>query len=667
MIVLVLNRRIIQIYFQCNQRYRHQDELTTLENTDPEFFQFLKDNDADLLDFGKDEIDALEEEEDEEDDVIGSDMIEVDEKVLNTYVEKAKSGSLNGLKQLLAIFRSACIPSGDMTDERRTSRYNVNSPEVYELTMTKTIETVYLSMHKILNISSNQSGGGGLSAAAISHLNHNPKWKKVEVLVLSFYKSLLHTIASLADNQSSSQQAQVLTYLISSMENYIPLLGSMHRLTNTVLKVLIGIWSIDRSNGDKTKEDGNTNDTRGHAFLRIRQIAILLPGAITEDCFRSVYLAFTRHCKSYNDTTAASVNFMIACIIELYKVDVQLAYQLGFIYVRQLGLFLRTAFNKKTAESVKQLISWQYINCLRAWTTIVSAIPLNNEKGLGELAFPLIQIMLGVLSVAPSNVNIPTKLHLIGFMQQISANCKVFVPTTPKLVEILECPELSSKPVPSTDVAPKLSTLVRFSADSICKNAVRDVVVTEVINAIRRDVEILRYHAGFPEYIFLSLRKIKNFLKKCKNTKWKDLLRALISHMDEVSADAKSYRQALGKSPMEVGSSMNFEALLEVANRTHKNILPVEHRFKKLMFGQNSNSLPVTKPSKVSFTAAADADAEEDEAQAKVANKKRKTSDEEKGKKKKSKKVKAVSEVTSHDEEADTVQAMNGDWSDDDN
>ena len=96
------------------------------------------------------------------------------------------------------------------------------------------------------------------------------------------------------------------------------------------------------------------------------------------------------------------------------------------------------------------------------------------------------------------------------------------------------------------------------------------------------------------------------------------------------------------------------------------------------MFGQNSSTaLPVGKPSKVSFTAAADADAEQDEAQAQIANAKRKatatgtdtttSSGTEEVKKKKSRpNKKAVHRSSYNEEEADTVQAMN-DWSEDDN
>ena len=45
---------------------KHQSELSSLESTDPEFFQFLKENDAGLLDFGKSEIDDIQEEEEDD-------------------------------------------------------------------------------------------------------------------------------------------------------------------------------------------------------------------------------------------------------------------------------------------------------------------------------------------------------------------------------------------------------------------------------------------------------------------------------------------------------------------------------------------------------------------------------------------------------------------------
>lgn len=678
---------------------KHQSELSSLESTDPEFFQFLKENDAGLLDFGKGEIDDIEEEE--EDDSVQS-SIDVTEEVLNGMLEKAAGGSLSALKSLLAVFRAACIPSGDVKEGKRVSRFTVNSPLVYELCMTRTLETAHGAFYKQLGLSSSSN----ISKDTIAGFAEHPKWKKIEVLVLSFFKSVLHTLASLVDHHSE-QQEPVITYMITMLEHYIPLLAPMHRLMSTVLKVLVGVWCthdqdaamqaaeakasgvVDRN---KNRDAGAPNPARSHAFLRIRQMAMILPGSAAEDCFRTIYLAFTRHCKSYNEHTAPSVNFMMICVVELYRSDLVLAYQLAFLYVRQLGLFLRTAVSKKTSEAVKQLISWQYINCLRLWSRVISYYPTSNQHGLGELAFPLVQIILGVIQVAPSSYNIPCKLHLIGFMQQVAASCKLFIPTAPRLLEILETPELLNKPTPSTDIPAKLSGIVKLATDGINKAPVRDLIVAEVVKALRFEVEIYRFHPGFPEYIYLSVRKLRNFMKKCKIPKWKDLIRALVSHTESLATEAKIYRQKLGKSPMEISELQEFEPLLAVANArpTAKGpaILPVEQRVRTMMFGGGA-TLNVTanpdsgKTARVSFAGVSnrsevaamvrDGDSEDEEIEGEGETRKRKATNREdesvsntkkKKKKPKKKKIYDVNAEGAHGE--DEVAPMD-DWSDDDN
>jgi nucleolar complex protein 2 len=92
---------------------------------------------------------------------------------------------------------------------------------------------------------------------------------------------------------------------------------------------------------------------------------------------------------------------------------------------------------------------------------------------LGPLIFPLAQIMFGVMASAPSVYFVPLRLHLITCLHQLAASGKVFIPTAARLAEILEHPDLTVKPTPSTDLAPKIQFLVRLPADSILKVAVR--------------------------------------------------------------------------------------------------------------------------------------------------------------------------------------------------
>ena len=125
-----------------------------------------------------------------------------------------------------------------------------------------------------------------------------------------------------------------------------------------------------------------------------------------------------------------------------------------------------------------------------------------------------------------------------------------------------------SKTIGSTDLAPKIEYLVRFQSNSISKAIIRDTIIQEAVQLIRQDIEIYRYHVGLPEYIYLTLRKLKLFLKKCKITKWRDQIRILIGQMEQYSTFVQKNRVLLQKAPMDI---IEFEPLLP-ANTPHAQI-----------------------------------------------------------------------------------------------
>jgi hypothetical protein len=175
-----------------------------------------------------------------------------------------------------------------------------------------------------------------------------------------------------------------------------------------------------------------------------------------------------------------------------------------------------------------------------------------SEEDLGPLIFPLVQIMFGVLAASPSEVYIPLHLHVISCLQQLAAHSEHFIPTASKLTDILELHAISQPPTASTDGPPKFLHLVRLPVGSVTKAPVRDVIVQAVMNMIRYDTEIYRFHVGLPEYLYLTTKKLKAFLKKTKINRWRDTVRALTHHLEQYSAFARDSRQKLGLPPMEV-------------------------------------------------------------------------------------------------------------------
>eukprot|EP01038_Epipyxis_sp_PR26KG_P006502 gene6502-8939_t len=529
---------------------RHQEELKSLKEKDPEFFQYLQGHDSDLL------HGALKS------------KIDVTDKILATTIQKALNGSISELKNLLSIFRVACIPSGDLDTDgndddedgmEHKGKYMVSNPLIYENVMTGAIDAVSKAIAAHLDLKD-------FKKESLSNISKHPKWKKMQHAILSFFKSILFTLNSLSNNYNIQQQHEVSVFLIDSLESYIPFLAALPRLSKGVLKILLTIWSYS-DNAPQTNETQNNNISagesesiivRGRAFLRIRQMAIILPGSVAEECFRSIYLKYAKQVKLYNEQLSSSLNFMIQSIIELYKTDTALAYQQSFLFIRQLALLLRTAFLKKTQESFRNLVSWQYLHCIKLFTHLLSSIP-SQKDGLGALTFPLVQIIFGLFNLTPSSYYIPFKFHLINYLHILAANCQVFIPTSARIIELLEHSDLLSKPTPSTATPPNLNYLIKLPSDSITKVVFRDAIIQYGISLLRHDLEIYRYNVGCPEYYYLTIRKLKSIIKATKLSKWKDQYRNLVGLYEQYSNYAKTTREKLSKSPLQI---TEFEALL---------------------------------------------------------------------------------------------------------
>lgn len=536
-----------------------------MEQQDPEFFKFLQENDSNLLDFDDSDDEAELSDSDEEEypaDAEGVDasgeqygaddddfgdhdrpLVEATSELVAAAVTAANQGSYSALKRLMAFFKAACIPANaEDSDSGSKGRYTVSSPELYNAIMVKTMENAYKGFYLQLGLKR-----GKVTSEVINKLEEDPRFKKVRSLILSFYKSILRSLDSLA---STDQAREVVLYLVSSMEPYICLLAPMKRLAKSVLKVLLKLWS----SGPSPAED--ETHSRGHCFLRIRQLCIVLPGVMPEDCFKSIYVTFARNSKTFTELNESSITFMAQCVAELYKLDSVLAYQQGFLYIRQLALHLRAAYIKKTPESVRQVLNWQYLNCLRLWTRVICGMPSPDE--LGQLVFPLAQVMQGVLTIAVSAIYLPLRFHVVTCIQQLAANANAFIPLAPKLRDVFDLNDILSAPKPSTEVAPRFQYLVKLPSDDLAKPAVRDAIVEETVYLLRQESEIYRYNVAIPEYLYLTTRKLRHFCKQCKIGKWRDLAKTLINQNEEISSSAKRNRVTLGKAPVEI---TDFETL----------------------------------------------------------------------------------------------------------
>jgi nucleolar complex protein 2 len=445
---------------------KHKRELSQLAVTDPQFYEFLKKEKGgeELLRFGQDDDKNVQELKHEEgvehkqkkssersistDDSKG---MPLNLKTLKKWEEIALKGkSIKTTKRLIGAFRSAArindtedednsiCDENAADDEPNTPHKRRRTKEEIEQFNEKRLKSKY----KILD------GGvfNFIIVTCLKNLGHvfdllinrdkskerkkfypkkYPRWKKISAMVKSYLTNLIHFMNQLTD-------PKMITFLLKQTENMLGYFGPFPKLAKKFLKKLLEWWG------------GAMETVRVLAFLNIRRLALDLPFPFIDTCLKGIYLTFVRNAKFTNPKTQPLITFMMNCVVEMYGLDFVCSYQHMFVYIRQLAILLRTAYNNKTKEHYETVYNWQYINSLRVWTRVLCAYP--SQEALSLLIYPLVQVIQGVITLVPTPRYFPLRLQCIKMMNEIALhNTNVFVNSLPFALEILQAPEVLKK------------------------------------------------------------------------------------------------------------------------------------------------------------------------------------------------------------------------------
>jgi nucleolar complex protein 2 len=541
---------------------RMKAEMEKLAENDPDFHEYLQNNESSLLDF-KNEIGGIEGEDDDDDDEdddamegAGDDDDDDDEPKSNDVLVDAKtlkameygafeSHGLKPLRKLIQAYVSAChMADAQDQDEDGSGRLRINnskkylieSSTVFDKLMVTCLSKVHEELHyHLLGKGSSVEGGDDMvddeeeqdNAVALStdeidvnapanprKLVNSHRWTALKMSIQSFIKATLHLMAE-------AKEAKLLSFIIKSLANYVPYLSAFPRLGKALLKALTSKWA---STSDASE---SYQTVRLNAFLRIRQLALTQPFPFIELCLKSTYLAYAKASKFANASTVSSLlpqlTFMGNCVVELYSLDYASSYQHAFVYIRQLALHLRSALQKKTPDTFRIVYCWQYMHCLKLWTAVLAASSGKTGDGDDEgalmrsLIYPLVEIVFGVAKLIPSTRHLPLRLHCVRYLQQLAAASEMFIPTTSILLEVFDLKEISMAPKRvkkrTGDVrGVRLPVILKLPKEDALRTVEQlDTCLGETFLLLNREVDLYKYSAGIPEFsvrICQTLRKV---------------------------------------------------------------------------------------------------------------------------------------------------------------
>ncbi|KAL8802113.1 MAG: hypothetical protein Q9200_006699 [Gallowayella weberi] len=498
----------------------HQEDLDALATKDPDFYKYLQENDAELLDFGGGdltEVDQLSEDEkpkkkqktskqqrddNTQEDGLGYDVedttgqVEVTLAMLSQWkTAMADQNSLRAMRRVVLAFRAAAYVNAD---DDKELKYSISSPDVYHQLLVSALDQVPSVLNHHVPVKESTTGKARVAT-------DSKKYRTLTPLLRSHATAVIHLLENLSD-------APTIKKTLNALVPLLPYLLPFKKILKSLVTSVIDIWSDSLA----------VDTTRITAFLVIRRLAIVSDASIRTALLKTTYQGLVKGSRVTNSHTLPPINLMKNSAAELWGIDPEVGYTTGFVYIRQLAVHLRSSVTQPTKDSYKQIYNWQYIHSLDFWSRVIAThcSPASNpslkaslDSSLHPLLYPLVQITLGALRLIPTAVYYPLRFQLTRSLLRISRATNTYIPLTPSLLEILQSAEMTKPPKPSTLKALDFATILRVPKPYLGTRTYQDGLGEQVVDLMAESFGIWAKHIAFPELMLAPTVHMKRWLK----------------------------------------------------------------------------------------------------------------------------------------------------------
>lgn len=487
----------------------HKQQLEELASKDPEFYKYLQDNDAELLDFDDDlaEIDALSEDDEaatprkKQKGEKGA-PVETPEadgnEVTKATTEKWKLAmteqfSLRAMKEVVLAFRSAAHLN---EDDDKTYKYTINDPTVYHEILVLALQHVPKVLQHHLPVKETSSG-------RIRLATDSKKYRTLTLLLKSHTMAIHHLLENLSD-------AATLRLTLESLQALLPYILSFKKIVKEVTKAVSAVWA----------DSANTEVTRLAAFLVLRRLVVIGDLGLREMALKLTYQGLVKGARNTTVHTIQGINLMKNTATELWGIDPNVGYTTGFAFIRQLAIHLRSSITNKTKDSYKAVYNWQYVHSLDFWSRVVSAhceslreAEAGKESPLRPLIYPTVQVTLGAMRLIPTAQYFPLRFQLTRSLLRISSATSSYIPLAPALYEVLTSAEMRKPAKPSTLKALEFAVSIRASKAYLRTRVYQDGIGEQVTELLSEFFVLWTKNIAFPELALPVLVMLKRWVK----------------------------------------------------------------------------------------------------------------------------------------------------------
>lgn len=523
--------------------------LSSLQDKDPEFYKFLKENDQELLNFDESSDDEQEDlepihklpqslqvasDEEEED----SDDEDPDEEIKTSKLSKKsieewkkqleKNPNIQVVSKVVSAFKSALT---NIAEGGKPKELMSDNGTVFNNLMNLCLTQLEPSLNHILK------------AKKVSDLSKSKNWRPMNKWLKIYTTELCKFVTAISE-------VSVLSAILKHIHSLVLYFAALPKSIKSLVKTIIGIWSTHPE-----------ESVRVLALMIIIRCTKHTEGQTFELICKNMYMAYIRNAKFTSPNTWPMIHFMRRSLAQIFALNPALAYKHAFVYIRQLTIHLRNAMMNTDVKNLQTVYNWQFVHSIHLWIQLLGS----DEKSdiLEPLIYPLVQLTIGTIRLNYTSKYYPLRFHLCQLLNQLSVHSGKYIPILPYYLDILQQynfgkkgPKLSMKPM-------DFSCVLRLSKSQLSENGFKDATIEAIHLGLLQTLANLSHKICFPELAVPALAQLRNFLKTCKVANYSKKMKSIKEKVEENAIFMQKARCKVTFGVKDLQEIQTFEAQIQ--------------------------------------------------------------------------------------------------------